>query len=179
MKNGGGPELQAAIKRQGANASEIMTMINAESSVKKTTGNGYAQITPSAWKQAEKSLGRKLNRNDKNDYADATVAYYKWTARQVQQVIRSGGTPAVKDVYIAYNAGINGFKALYKASPIQRAIDVVPKEVSDNNPHFYYNVDGSPRTVANTLKTYRAFIAAKGNEYYGNSTKLALNSARH
>ncbi len=174
--------LERAVKKQGGVAMpEIMTMINAESSVKKLTGNGYAQITPPAWKQAEQALGRKLNRNNKDDYADATVAYYKWTAQQVKQTLGSKGTPSVKDVYTAYNAGIGGFKALHDAPPDTRSIDVVPPAVSNNNRYFYYNTKtGKPLTTKQTLYAYRTFVDKKMNEYSPiQATKSALALAQN
>lgn len=161
-----GPALQTAMKKYGVNPTEMMTLVNAESSVKKVTGNGYAQMTPPAWKQAETVIGRKLNRSNPADYAEASVAYYKWTADQVKAITGSTGTPAMRDVYPAYNAGIGGFKALVKAGPNTRSIDVVPKAVSDNNKYFYYNSNtGTPLTTKQTLAAYKTFVDKKMNEY--------------
>lgn len=174
--------LQAAMKKHGVSSTEMMTLINAESSVKKITGNGYAQITPGAWKQAEKVSGQKFNRNNSDDYAEAAVTYYKWTAQQVKDILKLDGTPSVKDVYPAYNAGIAGFKALHKASPTEKSVNVVPKDVSENNRTFYYDKSGNSLTVRQTLQAYRNFINTKMNEYApstpAKATKLALNQAR-
>lgn len=174
--------LQNAMKKHGVSPTEMMTLINAESSVQKLTGNGYAQMTPPAWKQSETILGRKLNRSNPNDYAEAATAYYKWTADQVKKITGSAGTPSIKDVYPAYNAGIGGFKALIQANSSEKAVNVVPKDVSSNNKHFYYSKTGAPLTVKQTLNEYKKYISTKMDEYSpttsSKSTKLALNQAR-
>lgn len=173
-----GPALTNAMKKYGVNATEMMTLVNAESSVK-NGGNGYAQMTPSAWHQSEQLLGRKLNRKNADDYAEASVVYYKWTANQVKNMLNIGGTPSVKDVYPAYNAGVSGYHALLTSPPNSRSIDAVPASVSSNNPYFYYNKDGSAKTVKQTLNTYSSFIKKKMEEYSPtkHSTTMALASA--
>lgn len=183
MSTPSGKALQQSIKQHGVSPTEIMTLVNSESSVKHSGGNDYGQMTDIAWKQAQQLTGRTLNRHNPKDYADAVVSTYKWTADQVKQITNSGGTPSMKDVYPAYNAGVSGFKALHNASPSQRSVDVVPPEVAANNKKFYYHSNGSPMTVRQTLQAYKTFVEQKMNEYSpttpSKATKLAMNMSRN
>ncbi len=171
---------EQAGKKYGVNMADALAIRNMESSVGgKALKNGPMQMTDAAWKDSEKAVGRKLDRNNVNDYAEASMAHIKAVRDQIKQPGK--GTPGIIDTYIAYNAGVGGYKALMNAKPSDNAVKIVGKNTADNNPNFYYDHDGKPLSVAKTLLTYRTFANEKANEVVPGpkSQAIASNSAQN
>lgn len=79
------------------------------------------------------------------------------------KVLTARGVP-VNDfsAYVAHQQGAGGAAKLFKADPNASAVDTVGKAAANGNKPFFYNEDGTPKTVAQSLDAFGQRVTKAG-----------------
>lgn len=79
------------------------------------------------------------------------------------KVLQARGVPVTDlSAYVAHQQGAGGAAKLFKADQNASAVDVVGKKNADGNKPYFYNDDGTPKTVAEALDVFRGRVTKAG-----------------
>lgn len=126
----------------------------------KSSAIGVSQMTDAALKDAEKILGRKLNRKDKTDSVEGGVVYARHVMDQYKESY--GKDPKAWEVKALYQLGAGGFKALKDHGAQRIPAWQIMKDAAKNHRELFF--------AGNKALTPRQ-VLLKLEKKYGNASK--------
>ena len=92
------------------------------------------------------------------------------------KVLQARGVPVTDlSAYVAHQQGAGGAAKLFKADPDASAVDIVGKKNALGNKPFYFNDDGTPKTVSQALDTYRDRVTKAGGTVTATNAPVQTN----
>jgi SLT domain-containing protein len=144
---------------------KALNFIHAESTFKHnakagtSSAQGLMQLTDSAFKDAEKLAGRKLNRNSPRDNVTAGVIYAKSLEDRLEAA--TGKRPPEYLVYTAYHSGFGGaMKLLDPKNQTKPAAALLPDHAKANRA-MYFNPNGRPYSIKKVRQNLKDYYEAK------------------
>jgi hypothetical protein len=121
-------------------------------------GGGIYQFIPST----AKALGVTQDQIRAMTPEQQTALAERFTAQNTAALSKAGLPVNDTTAYLAHQQGPAGAVKLLQADPNAPAASVVGEAAAQGNKPFFYNADGSPKTVAQTLDTFRQKVTAAG-----------------
>lgn len=124
-------------------------------------GGGIYQFIPST----AKSLGYTQEQIRAMTPEQQDALNTKFTTQNTAPLAKAGIPVNDFTAYVAHQQGGGGAAKLLTADPNKSAVSIVGEDAANGNKPFFFNKDGSPKTVGQTLDAFRTHVA--------NATKAA------
>lgn len=121
-------------------------------------GGGMYQFIPST----AKTLGYTQDQIRAMTPEQQTALNEKFTTQNTALLVKAGLPVNDTTAYLAHQQGAGGAVKLLQADPNVQAASVVGVDAAKGNKPFFYNADGSPKTVAQTLDKFQHYVTSAG-----------------
>lgn len=169
------PAQPAAPIAEGLSPNYNRTVAQIESSGGASYGNGGGayQFIPST----AKTLGYTQEQIRAMTPEQQDALNTKFTAGNTAALTKAGVPVNDFTAYVAHQQGGGGAAKLLTADPKASAVSVVGVDNANGNKSFFYNKDGSPKTVGDTLDAFRTRVATAAKAAGGNPDAIMSASS--